>query len=1007
MPLARTFLLSLFLLLFFSPVLPPLVAQDSLEWQTLQTELETATQAYSYGDFDSSIPIFERYMQAALERGAHSSYLEALIYRAHAFAYTNEPQKGYELLEKGRAYQAKQLADATDWPIKLDYMEGQIATLDGEHLRGLAALKRADTALARRDSMDYELAAAISQNIGFLYDELGDRATSVAYLQAAVDFFLQHENRDPGYLHVYYNFLSSALAALGDLSKAELYLDEGMRIVQAHAYIPNFYLSSALIQKGDLYYDARQFEQAISFYQQGLDSIRANPQINASDSAHAHTGIGNAYMLLKRYEEALFHQQLAVSAAEKDEGQVFIQLPSFYHNLAETYEMLGQQQARFNVLKKSLGFVETQLPEQHRHRTAIYAALGKWHIEQGEWKEGMGFFQKALIAAGASVEAEDPYAVPQDLPIEFGPSLVLPIGQKIQGHMLRFRAEGNIRDLQTAHALRFLGEKALRDMQQGIQAGWGRRALSSRMVSFYESALEATLLLFEASGDPVYLEEAFQLAETASARLLSLTLQDSRAKSFTGVDDQLLERERSLKRDLAAVQMQLNREPTDALKQHRFHLRQQLDSLVLGMEKSYPAYYSLKYAPSQPRLQELQQQLSRDRSLCVRYFWGEEVAYSFVILPDTLLYFRYQTASLSPDLELLQLQLRDERIAQERAGSPEAFRDFAGPASRLYQRLLAPIEPHLTAAEAVLIVPDGPLSFLPFEVLLTESVADQKPSYTDLPYLFSAHQLRYLYAASLIVDPTRYRFAHQYAGFAPTYEATGEISAYRSLYPELGALSNNVEGVTRISKLMDGQAFLAEEATEQMFRANASEYGVLHMSMHALFNHSDPMYSGLVFSLPSGNPESLPLEKDGILHAYELYTLDLRAQLAVLSACQTGDGAWQRGEGVASLARAFRYAGCPNIVMSLWEAEDEATSALMGHFFQRLNEGLARPEALRKARLDFLAETDRRHPHFWASFVYMGDGLPLQKERSKWPFILAGLFCGLIVMLILRRKKKA
>ena len=92
--------------------------------------------------------------------------------------------------------------------------------------------------------------------------------------------------------------------------------------------------------------------------------------------------------------------------------------------------------------------------------------------------------------------------------------------------------------------------------------------------------------------------------------------------------------------------------------------------------------------------------------------------------------------------------------------------------------------------------------------------------------------------------------------------------------------------------------------------------------------------------------------------------------------------------------------------MSLWEAEDESTRKLMELSFQNLQAGMPTARALQEARIAYLAETDRRHPHFWAPFVYMGDALPLQQPRSKWPFVLGGLLCGLIAMLILRRRKK-
>jgi CHAT domain-containing protein len=138
-----------------------------------------------------------------------------------------------------------------------------------------------------------------------------------------------------------------------------------------------------------------------------------------------------------------------------------------------------------------------------------------------------------------------------------------------------------------------------------------------------------------------------------------------------------------------------------------------------------------------------------------------------------------------------------------------------------------------------------------------------------------------------------------------------------------------------------------------------------------------------------------------------MYNMKLKAQMAVLSACNTGLGEIHEGEGVMSLGRAFAYAGVPSIVMSLWPAEDESTADLMGYFYEGLAEGQAKDEALRNAKLRFLEEIppSKHHPFYWAGFVVQGDAGPLEKGGIPvWGWILIGLIIIVVGGVIAKNK---
>ncbi len=174
--------------------------------------------------------------------------------------------------------------------------------------------------------------------------------------------------------------------------------------------------------------------------------------------------------------------------------------------------------------------------------------------------------------------------------------------------------------------------------------------------------------------------------------------------------------------------------------------------------------------------------------------------------------------------------------------------------------------------------------------------------------------------------------------------------------------------------------------------------------MHALVSDSLPMQSRLLFAPPRDTLE------DGLLHTYELYNLHLPAELAVLSACNTGFGPLQGGEGAMSLAHAFRYAGCRSVVMSLWPAEDESTARIVDRFYAGLAEGLPKDDALRQARLAYLDDADplHAHPYYWAHLVAIGDMTPLRRSGIGWGWWLGagGFLVVFLVGLALNRRRK-
>jgi CHAT domain-containing protein len=169
--------------------------------------------------------------------------------------------------------------------------------------------------------------------------------------------------------------------------------------------------------------------------------------------------------------------------------------------------------------------------------------------------------------------------------------------------------------------------------------------------------------------------------------------------------------------------------------------------------------------------------------------------------------------------------------------------------------------------------------------------------------------------------------------------------------------------------------------------------------MHTIMNDSLPMFSKLVFA---STPDS---SNDGFLNTQEIYNMKLNARLVVLSACNTGSGKMRTGEGVMSMARAFLYAGCPSIVMTLWEVEDKSSATLVLDFYRYLFKGYSKPEALRLAKLEYLTNADpfKSHPYFWMGYIVIGDPSPIKYHTTVMSLMLAFAFIASIVLIFWKR----
>ncbi len=296
---------------------------------------------------------------------------------------------------------------------------------------------------------------------------------------------------------------------------------------------------------------------------------------------------------------------------------------------------------------------------------------------------------------------------------------------------------------------------------------------------------------------------------------------------------------------------------------------------------------------------------------------------------------------------------------------------FSAFARELYGLLIKPARPHLYGVNALRIIPDGILWDVPFQALQAANgryiLEDYAVSYA--PSLSVLREVKKSNGARS--KPSLLAFGNPLTGIE-TIRQLQEVRRREGFKP-LPEAENEVSSVARIYGADRSTVFVGKDAEERLFNLLASNYGVIHFATHGVLDNRQPLYSYLLLA-NSGESD----KEDGLLEAREIMDLNLRADLVVLSACETARGRIGAGEGVIGMSWAFFVAGCRTTVVSQWEVDSAGTAELMVGFFQRLKSaagksGTTKSNALRMAALKLMKSPRYQHPYYWASFVVVGN----------------------------------
>ena len=766
------------------------------------------------------------------------------------------------------------------------------------------------------------------------------------------------------------SYTEAARAAMfsGQLQKSIIYGEKALEIAEkTKGKYLQVYATSMLIEA---YGSIRNFAKARELIEKGLVTVKEIPIASQRSSLEGvlYLQLGLDLMRRREYERAIDAFSRAVYLREDNLAKLYDsayggrrRVPSYEQlaliegwrvglinrltQLGNAYRQAGRLQEALEQYERAFNSIK-EWGLRYPLEADLYESMGETFLQQQNFVQALENFQKALGLAESQVRTE---AISS--------------------------ASARIGDV-----LRQTGKpaEAVPYFQKAIQQIESTRSLlqsEEYRQSFFEGGLRAyvdmigTLL---SAGKP---EEAFNYSERARSRVfldvLGSKVQLSRAKSG------LLEEERALQERIASIKARLvggdgeaeTRAEREVLRKELREAEQAYSAFLAKVRKQDKEQVSLMTVEPLT-LKEVQELLDPGTTL-IEYFVTERNLFVWVVEKDKL---QFQTVQLPREnLAGLVKTLRESIFT---LGETEKFNEVS---TSLYKQLVEPVLPHVSGKELI-IVPHDVLHYLPFHALLSP----------DGRYLIEKYPIYYLSSASLLKFTTEKRKAKGERVLALGNPDLGD--------PSMSLKFAEVEAQEVQRLYPQSTVLLKKEATEEKAKNLSPRNDIIHFATHAELKEDDPLSSAILLAKSD--------KEDGRLEVREIFGMDLKASLIVLSACETGLGKLSTGDELVGLTRAFIYAGTPSVVASLWKVEDSSTAQLMASFYRNLKT-MSKVEALRQAQLELIrgqASSDllaRRgiggvgklgetpsamlpapssisvatsHPYFWAPFILVGDG---------------------------------
>lgn len=842
-------------------------------------------------------------------------------------------------------------------------------------------------------------------NLGVLYRNIYNFKQALFHFKTAEEYFLEYEPNSIylGYCYtnkgnIYYNYI--------DYREAELYYRYSMDFFESigETNINAYHQTS--INLFNILVAQKRYNEALKF----IDTQKTIVYEGAT-SFNRHMFIAEAYSRLYNYEAALDELKLARVAYELLPEENYPSLMRYYYRLASIHVQLGNYDQAQDYLLNNLKISFDEGPVFYEELFETYLLIGNIHYLKGNYSDCLSWLRSSLKkidlyskSADGSVNDSDYNKTIIDFYRLYGNA-----AQKL------YYITNNTEDL--IASLEYYNKciDHIKKFKIHMRNEESAHLESEARIDIIHEAVYVAAKLYNETHEDKYLELAFLYAENMKSFSLFTEIKGEEAMQFSNLPTSIKNRESYLTQKMEAYSELINNERSKSdpdlnvitnLNTAYFKYKDNYNSLIDSIENLFPKYYDLKYNPHFITLDSLQKRIGKKEAI-VEYVLSDTILTTFIIDKTQI---KVLTQEIDPGFAddcysyytLLQKQDFDKNVH-------ETFRIFVRLGRMFYETLVAPVL-EVTKSREITFVPDGEIMYLPFETFVTEEVDREYIAYNQVPYLIYDVSVGYSYSSTLLFSE-RIRSKspkEKVLAFAPSYDNLLDykdpLEWNRQANPDLlMPLPGAREEVSYISKNVPSDIYFDDEASEANFKVQASDYSVLHLAMHTIMNDEDPMFSKLAFTRNWNDTT-----EDHNLYTYEIYNLDLNAEMVVLSSCSSGYGKMQKGEGMMSMSRGFIYAGCPSIVMTLWQISDRSSAELMSKFYKHLKKGKSKKESLRNAKIEYIKSSDnlKANPYFWSAFLLVGDSAPLYGFGGKVQsvIIISVLSILLLIPFLLRKQ---
>ncbi len=846
--------------------------------------------------------------------------------------------------------------------------------------------------------------------IGLIYKNLGEHEIALDYFNT----FLRLVIKKYGEYHYYagYGFLNLGIT-YKNLLRYELALKNYKNALVVFNYCKKIDMTAFVYNSiGDIHAKRGDINFATEYYNK---SIRIGTKLfgeNYIENGKSFKNIGALYHSKRDHEKALSYYKKSLRILVNVYGKNSINTADIHYNIGELYEDKKEYDTSLTHYQKSLKAYMSILDNNDLKITKLNLRIANIYTKKEknkDFKKAISFLDQAIIA-----NKKTKYFDPNKN--DFNPSeyydlklLLKTLHGKAKILQEKYIKDKNIESLDSSLKIYEQADILIDYIRKSHHNYQDKILFAKNSREVYLDAIKAQFLLYKIIKTKSVIEKIIYYIEKSKANALKDLINETKTKEFKGLSSELLSLEIKQKINRAFYQSRIIEERSNAdrglskIKKYEnklLNVRKIEDSIVNIFKKSYPKYYQLKHQNTIILASKIQKML-KDKTSLVEFFTSGTITYVFVITTSKIEVKELKIPNLSEKIAKFKLSITNKHT--------KAYKSIG---HQLYLDLIAPIQNYFTGEELI-IIPDEVLWHLNFELLLNQKDSSNNPK--ELSYLLKEYIISYANSANLLFsnqEKSLFSFPPmQEKCLAFSFSADTDFQNSNTIsFPALKEYKNDLPGtreeIKAIANIIDGNYFYGSEAVESKFKKNVSQYNILHLALHGEVDNQQPENSRLFFTKGKDKTE------DDLLYSYELFALDIPAELTVLSACNTGVGKIAKGEGILSLGTAFQYAGTKSLLLSSWEVPDQTTPELMKYFYTNLKAGMSKSKALQQAKLQYLnsANINRTHPFYWGGFYLVGDASPIHFTDNTMLYWSIGLgVLGVFTLFFLgyrRRVKK-